>query len=168
MRKLRFVLLLTGFLALLMIIAQPLEAGSSIRVSGKSTYVPTVKEAREDGCTTVLTTEEAAVWDGSFVGDSKEEATIFIHCSGKWSFGAIGSFEEVTVDGKTGSMVLFFSGSRPNENTDWLGKWEIVEGTGELENLRGRGLFWGPGAPGPGEEGDIYYSGRIYFKPGKK
>lgn len=167
MKELRLNLLMVGAIGLLMIIALPLQAKSPPKMDGEIQYIPHILDVREDGCTTTLTTYEDAVWTGIFEGNSRDEVKIFIHCSGRWSFGALVSFDEVTVDGKSGSLVMFLSGSRPNRESDWLGDWVIVDGTGELEHLRGSGTFWGPGAPGPEEEGDIEYAGHIHFKPDK-
>jgi hypothetical protein len=50
-------------------------------------------------------------------------------------------------------------GDRPNLDSDWRGTWVITSGTGDLEGLQGKGIWWGPGWQGdPTECGVIYYS----------
>jgi hypothetical protein len=112
-----------------------------------------------------LTTFENGPWTGTFEGISTEDGKVVIHCSGAWSFNAIVSFSELTVDGRTGTLKMSVVGKRPDENADWAGKWVILSGTGELTDLRGQGTWWGPGAPGPEEWGDIYYAGNYHFRP---
>ncbi len=85
-----------------------------------------------------------------------------IDLSGAWSFKAYVSFEG-EVNGKSGTLKMYAAGSRPDVFTDWSGSWKILSGTGDLSDLRGRGPWWGPGAPGVGQWGDIYYSGEIQF-----
>jgi len=67
---------------------------------------------------------------------------------------------EGTVMGKEGTLVIQLVGWRYLPE-DWYGQWLIISGTGELANLRGQGIWWGPGfgAEGP----DIFYSGQIHF-----
>jgi len=75
------------------------------------------------------------------------------------------SVHETEVDGKAGTVVVRLIGKKP-EGGDWFGSWVILSGTGDLENLRGQGIWRGPGYEGPqipGDYPDIYYSGHIRF-----
>ena len=102
---------------------------------------------------------------GTFVGTSREEGKVMIHRSGFWSFNGLVFFDAVTVDGKSGTLVMSAVGKRADVFTDWQGKWVILSGTGDLASLRGQGTWWGPGAPDVGQWGDIYYSGKTHFEP---
>jgi len=123
-------------------------------------------EAKEAGCNTFLKTFEEGWWSGTFNGSSTEDGTVVIHCSGAWSFKAIVSFEG-SVAGKMGTLTMSVVGSRPDGLADWEGRYVILSGTGELASLRSQGTWWGPGAPAPGEWGDIYYDGNYHFEPGE-
>ena len=70
----------------------------------------------------------------------------------------------MTVDGKTGSLVMSVVGTRPDGTSDWEGKWTIDSRTSDLAALRGHGTWWGPGAPVPEVWGDIWYEkGNLHF-----
>lgn len=101
----------------------------------------------------------------SFEGTSTEEGQVVIHCSGAWSFNAIVTFHDVTVEGKSGTLEMSVNGGRPDATSDWEGKFVILSRTGELSYLRGQGTCWGPGAPDAGVWGDIYCAGNIHFEP---
>jgi hypothetical protein len=161
MRKMHVALLIAGSVALLLAFSTPLQAGSSSTAKGLWQYTPFTKNERLDDCNKVLTTFEDGVWSGTFDGLSTEDGKVIIHCSGWWSFFAIVTFEEVTVEGKTGGLFMSVKGSKPDETSDWCGFWVIVDGTRELESLRGHGSWWGPGAPAPEVQGDIYYEGEV-------
>jgi len=151
--------------ALLAVLSVPVSAGPPENAEGLWQYQPFILGAQEAGCNTFLTTFENGMWTGTFEGTSTEDGKVVIHCSGAWSFNAIVSFSEVSVNGKEGTLTMSVVGDRPDVNTDWEGKWVILSGTDELGTLRGQGTWWGPGASAPGEWGDIYYSGEIHFEP---
>jgi hypothetical protein len=165
MRKMLLTLLTVLMISLLSTLSTPVSAGPPTDVGGLWQYQPFILGVREAGCNTFLTTFENGIWTGTFEGTSTEDGKVVIHCSGSWSFNAIVSFGEVTVDGKMGTLEMSVVGGRPDEVTDWEGKWVILSGTGDLATLRGQGTWWGPGASGPEEWGDIYYSGQIHFEP---
>ena len=154
-----------GSLLLLLLVSLPVFAGPPQEAAGLWQYQPFVLEVREAGCNTILTTFENGVWTGTFAGDSTEDGKVVIHCNGQWSFNAIVTFEEVTVDGRSGGLEMSVNGSRPDAGSDWTGRWVIISGTDDLADLRGQGTWWGPGAPGEGEWGDIYYEGGYHFEP---
>lgn len=70
------------------------------------------------------------------------------------------TFEEVTVLGKSGSLILEANlcSERP-PNRAW--HWTILGGTGELTSLHGHGT-WAPEVPGDLVE---FYEGQIHFDP---
>ena len=165
MRKLLLTLLAVLMISLLSTLSTSVHAGPPETAEGLWQYVPFILDVKEAGCNTFLTTFENGSWTGTFEGTSTEDGKVVIHCSGAWSFNAIVSFSEVAVGGNEGTLEMSVVGRRPDGSSDWEGKWVILSGTGELANLRGQGPWWGPGAPGPGQLGDIYYDGNIHFEP---
>ena len=67
------------------------------------------------------------------------------------------------VNGHTGRLYMHVEGTKPDPFAEWCGTWSIVDGMGELQNLRGRGNWWGPGYTPvmPDVWGTIYYDGSI-------
>ena len=165
MTKRKLFMLSVLVVGMMFALATSAAAGPPALAEGLWQYQPSILEAETRGCNTFLTTFENGLWTGTFEGVSTEEGRVVIHCNGKWTFNAIAHFSSVTVDGRAGTLVMSVNGSRPNELADWTGRWVILSGTAELEHLRGQGTWWGPGAPGPGEWGDIYYSGNVHFAP---
>ena len=155
---------LVAVVMVLSVLLMPVQAGPPVEASGLWQYTPYILEAREAGGNTFLTTFEEGLWTGTFQGVSTEDGRVVIHRSGAWSFNAIVSFDG-EVDGKSGTLTMSVGGDRPFGVTDWEGRWVILSGTGELATLRGQGTWWGPGSPGPGELGDIYYAGKVHFEP---
>jgi len=155
-------------LTVVVILSAPLmsvQAGPPATAEGLWQYIPTIESSRTAGCNTFLETVEDGWWTGTFVGTSTEDGKVVIHCSGDWSFNAIVSYTGA-VNGYTGTLKMSVEGSlRPEESSDWHGRWVILSGTDGLATLRGQGTWWGPGSPGPGEPGDIYYEGNVHFEP---
>ena len=166
------VLMLLTMIMILSILSTPALAGPPKEAEGLMRYTPTIVDVRvADGNTFLHTTEEAE-WTGTFSGVSAEEGQVVIHSSGRWSFKGMVSFDG-EVDGKSGTLEMSVNGTKPDEDSNWKGRWVILSGTDGLANLRGQGTWEGPGfkgVPGPegGEEqewGNIDYSGRIHFEP---
>ena len=166
MRKVSIALMILIILVFLFAITLSVQAGPPGSASGLWLYTPYIVSVREADCNTHLTTFEESIWqDGTFVGTSTEDARVIIHCAGNWSFQGTVDFDYVEVDGRSGTLEMSVNGSRPDATADWFGHWVITDGGGELENLRGQGTFWGPGAPAPGVQGEIHYDGNIHFEP---
>jgi len=172
MRKVSIAVMILVTFVFLFAVALTVQAGPPESVSGLWFYTPSIVGAREDGCNTHLTTFEDSNWqddgsgDAAFVGHSTEDARVIIHCAGNWSFKGTVDFDEVEVNGRSGTLEMTVNGSRPDATADWFGYWTITGGGGELENLRGQGTFWGPGWLGdPETPGTIYYDGNIHFEP---
>jgi hypothetical protein len=116
--------------------AAALEQGP-IPVAGSFNYTPEIlASATAEGYTLSDATEQE-VWIGDFVGTAVSPFPLIA-----WESGA------------RDAWLL----------TEWHGEWMIVSGTGDLENLRGHGVAWGPGS-GNAEEGmpHIYYRGTVMF-----
>ena len=160
----RMLLTLLTLLAILAMASVPALAGPPIAAEGLWLYLPTVVSERWADGNRFLETTEVGEWSGTFEGVSTEAGHVVAHSSGFRSFRAIVSFEG-EVDGKQGTLEMSVVGKKADASSDWQGKWVILSGTGELATLRGQGTWWGPGAPGPGEWGDIHYGGQIHFEP---
>ncbi len=124
-------------------------------------YTPEILDVQVINGDTIMRTREDAVWSGTFEGTSTEQDVVVISASGAWSVVGFVFFEG-EVNGESGTLLMYFWGSRPDGFSEWDGQWLIESGTGELENLNGRGIFWGPGAPDVGLQGDIYVRGFLY------
>jgi len=135
--------------------------------SGKWCYTPHIKDMREaDGNTFMEAYTETPPdeWTGTFDGKSKDVYSAVILSTGAWNAGGVALFDGA-VGNRKGTLVIWFSGKRPDAKADWSGKWVILRGIGELANLRGEGTWWGPGAPDVGKRGCVDYSGKIHFDP---
>jgi hypothetical protein len=166
-RKKLLALSAVGVIALMMASALPALAVPPQEAAGEWHYVAHVDGVKIAGCNTYLTIYEDSVLSGTFDGTADDRGTVVLHCSGDASYNAILTFEEVTVDGKTGSMVMSINGRAPAPATMWQGNWVILSATGELAGLHGQGAWWGPGAGGPGLPGFIEYDGNYHFKSNK-
>ena len=111
-------------------------------------------DLREEGGNTIITYSRPADFTGTFFGPvDLIEATAIIHPDGRATIRKTVLECACTVEGKSGTLVLhaIFSGS--------FGKFTIVSGTGDLENLQGT-VNVIPVAPNV-----LSYSGRIHFGP---
>ena len=134
--------------------------------SGKWCYTPFIKDSRTVDDTMFMdayTKDPPDEWTGTFVGNSVDEYLAVILSTGAWDAAGVALFDGA-VGSRKGTLVIWFSGNRPDAEADWSGKWVILRGTGGLAYLRGEGTWWGPGAPGVGERGCVDYSGKIHFE----
>ncbi len=157
------------FLLFLVVLAVPLLSTNAGR-SRKSRftmaeslwqYTPEILDVQVIDDDTILRTREDAVWSGTFEGTSTEQCVVVISASGAWSVVGFVFFDG-EVNGMSGTLLIYFWGSRPDGFSEWDGRWLIESGTGDLEYLNGRGIFWGPGAPDVGQQGDIYVRGILF------
>ena len=138
MKKRSGLLMTVLVFALLSVLVVPAYAGPpDDNVGGLWKYKPTIVGTRLAGGNTFLTTQEEAVWSGTFDGTSTEDGKVVVHSSGAWSFKGIVTFEGVVNDNDNeGTMKMRVVGSRPDVFTEWTGKWVIISGTGGLAGLR--------------------------------
>ena len=158
---LRITVLMVALLSTLLV---PVHAGPPTTAGGLWQYKPTIVAVRHADGNTFLTTTEEGKWTGTFEGTSTEDGKVVIHSSGIRSFKGTVSLVG-NVGDKSGTLEMSVVGTKPDASADWTGKWVILSGTDGLATLRGQGTWWGPGAPGPGQWGDIDYSGNIHFEP---
>jgi hypothetical protein len=131
-------------------------------VSGEWTYIPTIISERWANGNQFCDGVEDSIWTGTFSGTSYDTFTVIKHDAdpGPPSFvNVIGVINfEGNVGDKNGELVIKFVGKKTGEPLEWYGTWVILSGSGELENLRGQGTWWGPSM-------DLDYAGKIHFKP---
>ena len=161
MRKKISVLVLC-FITLLSALLIPLiHATRAIQVSGEWTYTPRPISMRWANSNQIVDGEEDSLWTGAFDGISYDTFTVVKHDAlpdpnSPRFVNGIGVINfEGTVEGKMGTLVIKFVGKKTGE---WYGTWVILSGTGELENLRGQGTWYGPSR-------DLDYEGKIHFEP---
>ena len=138
------------------LIAKHEDQGKAIFASGKWTYVPIEKDTRVvDDYTFVLGSEEGT-WTGTFTGTTYDAYVAMKDPAGvsHLYYGLI-KFDSIVIDGREGSLIISFG---PGEKVEgqWSGVWEIVSGTNELENLHGKGTWWGPSQ-------NLDYEGHLHF-----
>ena len=130
-------------------------------VEGTWCYLPTNEMVPEfHGKNTFIYIEDDGEWTGTFSGMSKDIGTTIIHGgSGKWTYHAYVSFDEVTVNEVSGTLEMRVNGMF--QDGLWEGRWVITGSGGELSGLQGQGTWEGPGYIGDGC-GMTSYSGKIH------
>jgi hypothetical protein len=163
MRKMLLAPLMVCMVALLSMLLLPVYAALPTPAEGYFDYTYIITGTRAaDGNLFIYATEDE-VWVGDLAGTSQAAFRVEIFTEGFWNVWLRSTFTG-TVQGKSGTLVIQLVGKRTMWDAErfwWYGQWVIISGTGELENLRGQGNWWGPGfgAMGP----DIFYSGQIHF-----
>jgi hypothetical protein len=112
-------------------------------------------------------------WTGFLSGSSTDYGLIIEHVldpgppavAAPMLFIATNTFEDAEVGGVSGGLEMDTMGDADPAG-GWRGTWVITSGTGDLEGLKARGTFWGPGwlPPDGGSDecpegmGVVYYS----------
>lgn len=161
--RLIFVFAVTLFTALVQPVAAQTPA-EPIPVTGSFTYTfEAFGSAAGDGYT-LTDLVEHELWIGDFEGTADSPFPLIAWESGAREVWLLTEFEGTVLGEYEGTMVMVAVYTKPDVPTDWHGKWMIISGTGDLENLRGFGVAWGPGAVNA-EEGmpHIFYTGTVMF-----
>jgi hypothetical protein len=110
--------------------------------SGTFVDVVTSTQVRMADGNLIITQTISQTLMGTFIGTASQQATTVVHRTGAANFFGAETCT-CTVAGKTGSLVIGFSGtSAPNGSFE--GQFVIVSGTGDLANLNGRGTIQSP------------------------
>ena len=173
MRMMLLATLLVCIVALLSTLSTPAHACTLIPAEGTWTYIPYVDYWCEVDGNVFFSGYNVEEWAGTFEGSANSDYMCFMvgattfpppDFDSRWVV-EIATFEECTVEGKTGGLMMLAYGKSGPPGTGWSGRWVILSGTGELEGIHGRGTFWGPGfAPPHVVPGELSYSGWIYFR----
>ena len=158
MRKMLLTPLIVCIVALLSTLSIPVHATPPITASGTWIYAPEIIDMRVAGGNTFLLGKDVANWTGTFNGTSTEDFTVVAHRSGFMYYKGLVFFGG-TVDGKSGTLVIRTVGKTPPDIEEWSGKWVILSGGGDLENLRGQGTWWQISPL------NLVYSGKVHFDP---
>jgi hypothetical protein len=120
-------------------------------VSGTFVDVVTSTQVRTADGNLIITQTISQTLTGTITGTASQQATTVVHPTGAANFFGAETCT-CTVAGKTGSLVIGFSGtSAPNGSIE--GQFVIISGTGDLANLNGRGTLQSPNS----------YTGVIHF-----
>jgi len=134
-----------------LLLAEPVGATSLMPASGTFVDVVTSTQVRVADGNLILTQTVTQTLTGTFTGTASQQATTVVHPTGAGNFFGTETCT-CTVAGKTGSLVLGFSGTAAPDGS-FEGQFVIIGGTGGLANLNGRGTVQSPGT----------YTGVIHF-----
>jgi len=128
--------------------------------SGTWVFYPDHKDIKYGDSYTFILGNETGDWTGTFEGTDYAVFFAEKNPSGTYVYLPYGViFFEGEVDGKYGTLRINFGPAvKTGEPMLWSGPWEILSGTGELENLRGQGTWWEITPK------NIEYTGWIQFK----
>lgn len=146
----------------------PVHAKRLQRVSGEFNYeyefiIPA--DTTSLPSKTIIHAIEYEEWFGDFEGTGTAVFVVIVHESGLKTVDLLSMFIG-EVNDKEGGLVIRLIGAKP-AGGEWFGYWEITRGTGDLENLRGGGIWGGPGYgskadPPTHPPPDIWYKGVTY------
>jgi hypothetical protein len=143
-----------AFLATLgaaVLLAEPAGATTLMPASGTFVDVVTSMQVRFADGNLIITQTVSQTLTGTFTGTASQQVTTVVHPSGAANFFGAETCT-CTVAGKSGSLVLGFSGTGA-PNGSFEGQFVILSGTGDLASLNGRGTIQSPNT----------YAGVIHF-----
>ena len=133
------------------VLAAPVGASSFMSATGTFVDVITSTQVRTADGNVILSQTITQTLTGTVSGIAKQESTTVVHASGAANFFGTETCT-CTVAGKSGSLVLGFSGTGAPDGS-FEGQFVILSGTGGLANLNGRGTIQSPNT----------YTGVIHF-----
>ena len=106
-----------------------------------------------------------STWTGTFKGTSNDTGLLISHMPEDvpWpgipmSFVGTSWIKGAKVGRRSGDLQMDVIGDRPDATAEWKGRFVVTGGTGDLENYKASGTWWGPGWLGdPTACGVIYY-----------
>jgi hypothetical protein len=134
-------------------------------VSGSFEYSPEVFSKVSAGGSVFFDASEDEVWTGDIEGTAVAPFRMVVTPDGAFDAWLHAEFEGTVLGEYEGTMTVVSRFKRPAVGAHWTGEWIILNGTGELEDLRGHGTAWGPGfnRDDPEAGPDIFYSGQVVF-----
>jgi hypothetical protein len=152
MNKKLSVLFICSAAILAMLLIPTVFGDKRIPVSGEGPYTPTPVDIQIRGNNVHLKTTEEMDWSGGISGHSTNyPCLVVIYGSTSfpptdWDFRWYTSrvtFAEgaCTIEGLTGGLVMRLVGKDSGPGSDWVGKWVILKGSGDLAGVSGRGTW---------------------------
>jgi hypothetical protein len=170
-RALLLVAVLVG--ALLPMATMPAHADTPhVAVGGEWDYQsqPPVDEKWADG-NYFMSFADCGTWTEGFEGDVCDAGDLVFHSSGSlfarytvWFTGEVWDASTGASLGQ-GTLEIRFVGTGLDEQVGMRGTWVILDGTGDLATLRGRGTWWGWGSDGVPGTPDLFDSGQVHHAP---
>ena len=162
----RKILVMAVFLLAVAMLATPLVgmvyAEKPTFVSGTQMitgFIPVgnVPKGKSDNVLSIATL--FVTWSGDIAGDTEYEGVLMVHSMDPVAINIHERiyFETVTVLGKSGSLTLQVSANLGRGQDVF--RWTIIDGTGELANLHGSGIYYLDEAP------FYLYEGQVHFDP---
>lgn len=159
MKKMLLAPLAVCMVALLSTLLLPaVHATKPITASGIWSWTVIPYGRREADGNIFVSAGETDTFTGTFTGTGYGEFQVVVHPEG-FKTGHGQDLFTGTVLGKSGAFVIRWAGNTNNDLGWWDFMWVIMDGTGELANIRGQGTAWGPGPVG------VDYSGQIVLAP---
>lgn len=114
----------------------------------------TTTNTLHEGQNTIYTYTQQAEDFGGVTGTYTDEETLTLHLDNTGTFSGTATCT-CTIGGKSGTYMYSFNGTSQPDGS-YQGQYTIIQGTGDLANLRGQGEFQGKGNQGT-------YSGQYHF-----
>jgi hypothetical protein len=144
-------------------VSLPLYATPPTEVSGIFDIDVTVMGSRFAGPNMFIYGTDEEWWQGHLEGYVAEtEWVVRMYASGRATFRSRYVFEGTVLGSETGTMEMQLVGEQSAPGEWWYGTWVILGGADGLANVRGQGVWYGPGM---GYDPDHWYEGQVHFDP---
>jgi Protein of unknown function (DUF3224) len=133
-------------------------------VSGEQSvtgYTPIADVPKGESANVLSTATLEVTWTGDIDGVATYTGILMVHNLPSFAINIHEKiyFPTVTVNGKSGSLTLQVSANLARGQDVF--RWTIIDGTGELSNLHGNGIYWLDLVTMT----DYYYEGQVHFDP---